>query len=74
MLIIVDDIIIDAVGDKLRESLIADALVPIFIVGFIDASAVSLEGFAMSGRDFYFSLTVSSWVGGRVSMISITCA
>lgn len=76
----VDDITVDAAGagvracGKSRESLTADALVPVRIVGFIGASVASLEGFAMSGRNFCFSLAASPWVCGRVSMVSMACA
>ena len=51
MSITVDDMTVDAAGagirarGKARESLTADALVPVLIVGFIRASAASLEGF-----------------------------
>ena len=60
MSITVDDMTVDAAGagirarDKARESLIADALVPVLIVRFIRASAASLKGFA-----FCFSLAAS---------------
>ena len=71
MSITVDDMTVDAAGagirarDKARESLTADALVPVLIVGF----TASLEG-----RDFCFSLAAPPSVGGRVPTVSIVCA
>jgi len=74
MSITVDDMTVDAAGagirarGKARESLTADAPAPVLIVGFIRASAASLEGF------FCFSLAASSSVGGRVPIVSMACA
>lgn len=53
---------VDVAGVGVRAccaSLTAEALVPVLIVGFIGASAASLEGFAMNGRDFRFSMADS---------------
>lgn len=78
--ITVDDMIVDAAGagirarGKARESLTADALVPVLIVGVIGVSAASLEGFTMSGRDICFSLADSRSVAGRVPIVSMACA
>ncbi len=66
----VDDIIVDVadVGDRARgntrESLTADAVVPVLTVGFTSAAAASLRGFVVSGRDFCFSLVDSPSTAG----------
>lgn len=71
-LITVDVIIVEAAGTgntssgKVTESLTADALVPVLMVGFANTAGASLEGFVVSGSDFCFSLAGSSLAVGRV--------